>query len=1193
MKRAATLLLLSISVGTYADDTEIFRTTATVTATERPKVLIIFDDSGSMDTEVAGQRPAYDASGTYASVHDSTRTYWSTDGTPPASDTTQYVDASQNRCAESVGPLSNQGFFLSSARRWVDSREDEICELVCPDGYRFVLFNDSRCVRLFNPLDRIDAQSVCEPVAVPGTWAALSDSVNTPTHLECQADVINANSSNGSSVGSGYPKNNVDNADAFSASTPDASDVDWGTESYSFYSAHYMDWWYDSSLAVNRTRMAIAREVISELISANTSVDFGLATFNNNNDSSEHGGRIVQRIIEDMSAQDRANAVDIVENQLDDAGWTPLCETTYEVYRYLTGDTVLYGDDKNSDDAPSRDTQAESGGSYLSPTSDCSYVYVILMTDGTPTRDLAANSAIETLTGETCSNWDDGEDGIATSKNCLPQLAYYMATNDLDNDASNGNQFGITYTVGFQTSQPLLSETASRGSGVYYEANSADELANAFQGAILSILSSESTFTSPAVAVNTFNRTQSLDDVYYTMFKPNERVDWRGNVKKLRLATANDGTRFIADSGGVAAIDPATGYIKDSASTYWSSNDGGAVEEGGVGELLAARDPATRSILTNTGTNGALQAFTSANIIPSAFGLTTNEELHAVFGVSNADALTTVINYGQGYGINADGSSTGSARDWVMGDVLHSQPLVVNYGALGSATSSDPDTRIVVGTNGGFVHMFDSADGTEDWAFFPKELAPLLNRRRIDALSNDHAYGMDLTPVLYKLDANGDGTIKASDGDKAYVFLGMRRGGRYLYALDVTTPGTPTFLWMKSPADAGMSELAYTFSQPLVTLIPGYNDNSGVPKPVVIVGAGYDLAKDGTGVAVADSMGRGLFVLDAVTGALVRSVTPAAASLTNLQGTGLIHSVAGEVASLDSNGDGLTDRLYFADTGGNVWRVDLGFELPTSLSTETWYLTQLADLSGGLAATDRRFFNKPDIVRIRVEGAAVDAVLLGSGDRTNPIATDVANNFYVLRDVQTQIYTSAAPSSAECNDSTALTRDFRCALPITESSLFDLTSDVLNTGTEAEQTVARAALNSALGTKLSLAGAGEKSLSDSITLDGTVLFSTFTPASDASITSSNSCEATSGDGKLYFMDLYNGAVETVVLGPIIPGTPPVHGNSVKELSIVTTPGKPPSSGGDSAGAPPCADGVCDLQKRIPSPYGNYWYRGEY
>ena len=86
---------------------------------------------------------------------------------------------------------------------------------------------------------------------------------------------------------------------------------------------------------------------------------------------------------------------------------------------------------------------------------------------------------------------------------------------------------------------------------------------------------------------------------------------------------------------------------------------------------------------------------------------------------------------------------------------------------------------------------------------------------------------------------------------------------------------------------------------------------------------------------------------------------------------------------LDGNGDKLTDRIYFADTGGNIWRVDLpGNALPTS-SQNTWQINQLASLGGGNAANDRRFFNAPDVVRIRFDGNPIDAVLIGSGFQQN------------------------------------------------------------------------------------------------------------------------------------------------------------------------------------------------------------------
>ena len=134
------------------------------------------------------------------------------------------------------------------------------------------------------------------------------------------------------------------------------------------------------------------------------------------------------------------------------------------------------------------------------------------------------------------------------------------------------------------------------------------------------------------------------------------------------------------------------------------------------------------------------------------------------------------------------------------------------------------------------------------------------------------------SPVLYTRDIGLDGTIDASAGDKAYVFFGLRRGGSMYYALDISNPGSPSFMWKIDPTTPGFSELGQSWSIPVVTKIPGYYDTVNgrkVYKPVLIFGAGYDTNKDGTGVATADSMGRGIFIVDATTGALVWSVTPA------------------------------------------------------------------------------------------------------------------------------------------------------------------------------------------------------------------------------------------------------------------------------------------------------------------------------
>ncbi len=1283
---AATSVAVMIAIfPVAADDTEIYQADYDVSSVgARAKVLIVFDDSGSMSTLVAQQRPIYDSGENYVVNVSADRIYWSTDGSVPSADSNNWFSAGQNRCASSYNDLEVNGRFTAErARRWVDSTlQQGQCTTQCPDGteyrnppgpdnagcYTAVTSNvpvtklvysrndwsnntcyeglfyvdppganndacyeevtsaepvtgwvyrsndtsnscsDGNAYLRVNPPGGGNSYDACfeevnqpeftvvpdwdyfgpreqvcdDDTVVLGSWQSLTGSDNEPSHVECRDDVANSVDGNGPGQGVGYPQTNVANGNEYGANVDPT--VEWGETPSTFFTSHYMDWYYDDSLTESRTRLAIAQEVISTIIDTNPSVDFGLLEFNY-----DAGGRVAQRIIKDMNDGQRANLINLV-GQMEHAGSTPMCESMYEAYNYIAGRPVEYGNSAQSGsdvygtwDVLPKDSLAESNGVYISPNSECAYTYIILMTDGFPQRDAGANERIKTLTGNDCKVYDSADSGGLT-ENCLPQLAEYMANNDLA-PGTDGDQFAITYTIGFATDQTLLSDAAEKGKGDYYTAENAQELTEAFQGAIVGILSQATTFTSPAVAVDTFTRTQSRDEVFYAMFKPGSTVDWIGNIKKLKL----NSNAVLIDAGGQPALDAATGDLKGSATTFWSTGaDGGDVDKGGVGALLANRDPATRDIYSNTGTNDAFEAFNATNFDADALGLTSDAQLYGLLGASTEVAASAQIDWARGYdAYDRDGDSiSDEPRAWILGDILHSQPLVLNYGARGSFTSDSPDLRLLVGSNSGFVHLFGNNDGQEDWAFFPKELASILPERRRNAPSNEHVYGMDLTPVTYTYDSNQDGTLDSSSGDKVWVYLGMRRGGRTYYGLDLSNPDSPSFMWRIDNNTPGFGELGQTWSEPVVTRIPGYVDGSGVKKPVLVFGAGYDTGKDASGVGAADQRGRGIYIVDAQTGALVWSVTPANNSATNLSAPALLHSVPAEVAVLDSNGDEITDRIYFGDTGGNLWRIDLpGNALPTS-SQDTWQINKLATFNGGSPSSDRRIFNRPDVVRVRLEGEAVDAIIIGTGDRTNPNATDVDNRIYMIRDLATSPYSTTRPTAGACVAPNVL--DFRCGWPISESDLYDISGNAITVGTSEEISAAIESLRAADGWLFELPYAGEKSLASSITINGKAYVPTFTASSLFS--DINACVPESGTGQMYVIDIYDGDRRAINLGPIIPDTPSLHFYEDGTIRILLPLGAPPAS---IEGMVECVGGVCDLNESIRPPYGNYWFEEAY
>jgi len=274
-------------------------------------------------------------------------------------------------------------------------------------------------------------------------------------------------------------------------------------------------------------------------------------------------------------------------------------------------------------------------------------------------------------------------------------------------------------------------------------------------------------------------------------------------------------------------------------------------------------------------------------------------------------------------------------------------------------------------------------------------------------------------------------------------------------------------MWKVDNAKTGFAELGQTWSAPRPAKIRATNDL------VVIFGAGYDPENEDPIPAQANNKGRGIFVVNGLTGALIKHVMPA--------GMG---SVPGDLAVLDRNEDGLFDRIYAADTKGNIWRVDIDDADPAN-----WKTHKLAEL-GGSGADARKFLNKPDVVF----GEAYDAVLVGSGDREHPFENAVENRFYMLKDKNvgaTGGYVCETPAEGE---------DPAEPRTCIESDLTDVT-------TNPYQNTAGAVEN---GWYLTLAE-GEKVVGNAITVYGTTFFGTNRPTPPEK----GVCSSNLGEAKLY------------------------------------------------------------------------------
>lgn len=120
-----------------------------------------------------------------------------------------------------------------------------------------------------------------------------------------------------------------------------------------------------------------------------------------------------------------------------------------------------------------------------------------------------------------------------TTQNNPLNIDLYETTNTVQDTAT-------TYTIGFgkgltPTGKLILNETAKKGGGVFFEAETSFELAEALKVSIDKINESNTSFTAPSVASNSSDRTQSNNSIYYAMFYPATGARWQGNLKKLKL----------------------------------------------------------------------------------------------------------------------------------------------------------------------------------------------------------------------------------------------------------------------------------------------------------------------------------------------------------------------------------------------------------------------------------------------------------------------------------------------------------------------------------------------------------------------------------------------------------------------------------------------------------------------------------
>ncbi len=481
----------------------------------------------------------------------------------------------------------------------------------------------------------------------------------------------------------------------------------------------------------------------------------------------------------------------------------------------------------------------------------CQKNFVIVMTDGYPTKDRDVSGYLWDADGDgndpgDCQSIGSPDHNNNDCSDHMDDVAYYMQHEDMSDDYVDEQNI-VTYTIGFGLDASILGDTAQNGDGLYFLAGNAVDLWTSLELVMLDIISRIS--TGAAVAVVSTERGYE-ERLYRGKFMPGT---WHGYLESFDLPY-NDGD-----------------------SPVWEA-----------GYQLSQRSPYDRDVFTAVGNN--VYNFSSGQAATLMGPM-------QIFDVGEA---ARIIDWTLGESFqdlrNRDG--------WKLGDIIHSTPVVV-----GAPANFNPDPAyqnfmtahehrqkmVYVGANDGMLHAFEADTGHESWAFVPEFSLPKLEA--IADSSYCHHYTVDLTPSVRD--------VKLGNAWSTVLVGGGREGGASYFALDVTYPQSPQFMWQVELPNAK------PFASEVEFAVIDSTD-------VVLIGSGLD-----------DVDGRAhLEVYDVETGNHLGDVNGSVV----LSADSSERNRATAASAIDVDLDGQHDLCYVADLQGRLYRI----EFNDSLNPSNW-----------------------------------------------------------------------------------------------------------------------------------------------------------------------------------------------------------------------------------------------------------------
>ncbi len=610
------------------------------------------------------------------------------------------------------------------------------------------------------------------------------------------------------------------------------------------------------------------------------------------------------------------------------------------------------------------------------PLADCRLWYVIFITDGEEgccveaLRQLRPTSPVP--------DWACGSGGPA-EKFADPSAFGYSGIDPV-----------AVYTVGFSEDfDPSITSplecVADITGGRFFSATNAGQLVDVLYDVLDDMQETDRSFIPfvvsppPPSAAGQLSNEDDFLTVFPHFVPRNQQSIWDGDL----LAFAFNQSRTTLPMTSECFI--------DASQAAWTL---GGVPAGANAILEDQITSSTRNVFMGSDVSGTWQRYGLDQVFSNAALRTDFKTLLDISGGASDLQAVEVVNFVRDIYANPGAMALATPPQnpprplgtHALGDIYHSQPVIVgppnnfmyfsDYG-LGPAhdyltyhSKQKYRRRIVLaGANDGQLHAFDGGfydrdttnyddrhdlgTGQEMFAWVPEAVTGRLHRL---TYGTEHLYTVDgqISVADVFIDHDGD----TNKEWRTVALSTMRRGGRGVLALDITTPdpiqaassyiptvstfpgcldGTasgcdaeyPHLLWEFHDVDsstgvpndddggcaaAGFSgaqcppyyDLGWTWSKPAIARIGIYFEDAlgnVAPKDVFVAffGGGWDATES-------DLTGNYFYGIDIETGATLLK-----------ENIGV--SVPGSPTILDSDSDGFHDRVYFGDTNGTMWRL--------------------------------------------------------------------------------------------------------------------------------------------------------------------------------------------------------------------------------------------------------------------------------